>query len=415
MAGSSDGASVGDEIRSRIDEAAAGRGGRTGAGRPGRRRQVRTARPGRRRRRADRASARGAAPPQRSRALALRTGARSARRPVPPHPALLDGLDDGYRAEIERALSGRASCTGRASPGTSGCSSPPPSWCASLPATTGCCWSSTTCTRPTRPPLRLLHYLCRCADDRAGPGRVAHRPLADHAGARSWTAWWRRSSVAGSRCSRSPTAPYARLLEAEQPDLTRGRADTIVHRSARESRSPRSSWPAARRRRHARAAAGAPRATCTATFRRVALLGTTFTTDELLALCRGRRGVGLPPAPRRRVRAAGRARRRRGHRFRHPLLREALVEQLPPLERLVGTADRGGAARRAWARRRARSPTSSSPRDSPPAPCRTCSARSSRRARSAPTATHSPSSTASRQHAGTRSAAAAAGPAWQTC
>ena len=40
------------------------------------------------------------------------------------HPALLDGLDDRFRLEIERALSGTRRAAGPASPATSACSSP---------------------------------------------------------------------------------------------------------------------------------------------------------------------------------------------------------------------------------------------------------------------------------------------------
>ena len=65
------------------------------------------------------------------------------------HPALLDGLDEAFRAELERACPA-ATSAGAASPATSGCSSRPPSWSGSRPPGTGCCSSSTTCTRPTR-------------------------------------------------------------------------------------------------------------------------------------------------------------------------------------------------------------------------------------------------------------------------
>ena len=66
------------------------------------------------------------------------------------HPALLDGLDDIYRLEIERALSGQGRGLDAARPATSGCSSPPPSCCASRPQVTACCSWWTTSRRRTR-------------------------------------------------------------------------------------------------------------------------------------------------------------------------------------------------------------------------------------------------------------------------
>ena len=96
------------------------------------------------------------------------------------HPALLDGLDDDYRLEIERALSG-ATSAGRARRDTSGSSWPPPSWSVSPPPGTGCCSWSTTCTRRTRrrcgccttcPGARLSEpVLVALAHRMPGPGR----------------------------------------------------------------------------------------------------------------------------------------------------------------------------------------------------------------------------------------------------
>ena len=119
---------VGDQIRDvlrrgrpRAGHHPAGRPGPPGVG------QVRRARPGR-----------GAGPPSGTGGSA-RGAASSVEGPWPyapvleafsdlcrRHPALLDGLDDDFRAEIEQALSGRTSA-GPASPATSGCSSPRPS------------------------------------------------------------------------------------------------------------------------------------------------------------------------------------------------------------------------------------------------------------------------------------------------
>ena len=67
------------------------------------------------------------------------------------HPALLDGLADEYRVEIEGALRGTSAGVGPARAGTSGCSSAPPSCCGSRPPAAARCSSSTTPTTPTRP------------------------------------------------------------------------------------------------------------------------------------------------------------------------------------------------------------------------------------------------------------------------
>ena len=96
-----------------------------------------------------------------------------------------------------------------------------------------------------------------------------------------------------------------------------------------------------------------------ATFQRVALLGLTFSTDELLAVADGTEDEtygqlelalgALVVEP-----AEG------GFRFRHPLVRDGLVEQLPPHSGSEGT---NGSPRRwpGWTDHRAGSPTTTWP------------------------------------------------------
>ena len=74
------------------------------------------------------------------------------------HPALLDGLDDAFREEIERALSGR-DLRGAEAAATSGCSWRSSNWCGWPPPGRARCWSSTTPTSADAESLRLLHYL----------------------------------------------------------------------------------------------------------------------------------------------------------------------------------------------------------------------------------------------------------------
>ena len=181
--------------------------------------------------------------------------------------------------------------------------------------------------------LRLLHYLCRCTTTEPVLVALAHRPLADHGRRELLDSLVARNS--GRRIEVQPLTDGAvrRLLEAEQPDLPEEQADKIVQIS---SGIPFTAIELAR----SSVDAGTPELLpalpeeVMATFRRVALLGTTFTTDELLALAEGDEesaylqlhaavsGLLVEPEE-----AAG-------HRFRHPLLREALVEQLPPSARL---------------------------------------------------------------------------------
>ena len=249
------------------------------------------------------------------------------------HPALLDGLDDGYRAEIERALSGRRELHWTGESGHQRLFVAAAELVRLAASDHGLLLVVDDVHEADEASLRLLHYLCRCATTEPVLVALAHRPLADHGRRELLDSLVARNS--GRRIEVQPLTDGAvrRLLEAEQPDLADEQVDRIVQVS---SGIPFTAIELARGQVHA----GVPELLpalpeeVMATFRRVALLGTTFTTDELLALAEGDEesaylqlhaavsGLLVEPEE-----AAG-------HRFRHPLLREALVEQLQPSARL---------------------------------------------------------------------------------
>ena len=190
--------------------------------------------------------------------------------------------------------------------------------------------------------LRLLHYLARCAVTEPVLVALAHR--------RSPTAGRRevvdslvaRGSVAGSSCSpstRPPPAGCSRSAARPRREL----ADTIVRR-------PRG-LPFRHRGRPRSVDGGsadllpALPEDVMATFRRVALLGSTFTTDELLALAEGDEEAAYLQLHAAGSGAAGRARGGRAPVPARPGPR-GLVAQLPPAARLSRAADRRRAARR---------------------------------------------------------------------
>ena len=83
--------------------------------------------------------------------LALRAGARRPRRPLPPPPGPARRPRRRLpRAEIDRALAG-GEVAWSGDRGTSGCSSPSPSSSVWRRSGRACCSPSTTCTTPTRP------------------------------------------------------------------------------------------------------------------------------------------------------------------------------------------------------------------------------------------------------------------------
>ena len=248
------------------------------------------------------------------------------------HPALLDALGDDYRDEIERALAGRDL-------GWTGESSHQRLFVAAAElmrlaaAGAGLLLVVDDVHDADEASLRLLHYLSRCARDERVVLVLAAR---DPAPARV-------EDVTSSMVSRGgghvvdlrPLSPGAsqRLLVHRFPDLDPAAAAEIADAGAG---LPFTMIEMARARVEG---SGAPSVrlppAALRTFQRVALIGLTFSTDELLAVSGASEDetygrleqalAGLVVQP-----TEG------GFCFRHPLVRQGLVEQLPPHERSRG-------------------------------------------------------------------------------
>ncbi len=246
------------------------------------------------------------------------------------HPALLDGLDDSYGNELDRALAGteiswsgetahqrlfvaaaellRLAASGR-----------------------GLLLVVDDLHEADEASLRLLHYLARCA---------VREPVVIALAARS-SAGAALQDIEQSLMARGigdvvPVPPLdqpatRRLLAHQFPQLDERTTEEIwavsgglpfrILEAAREARSGTRTL----------AVSGLPPAALTM-FRRVALLGSAFTTDELLAAA----GVGEAEAYAHLETALATSvvePAESGYRFRHALVREALLSTFPPHER----------------------------------------------------------------------------------
>ncbi|MET0524508.1 MAG: AAA family ATPase [Nocardioides sp.] len=248
------------------------------------------------------------------------------------HPALLDALGDDYRTEIERALAGRDL-------GWTGESGHQRLFVAAAElmrvaaAGPGLLLVVDDLQDADEASLRLLHYLSRCAVGERVVLVLANREPAPP-GLQDVTS----SMVArggGHRVLLRPLSAGAsqRLLLDRFPELDPVAADEVAQAGAG---LPFAMIEMARARVNGTGAMSAalPPAALR-TFQRVALLGLTFSTDELLAVADSTEDetyaelelalAALVVEP-----TEG------GFRFRHPLVREGLVEQLPPLQRSRG-------------------------------------------------------------------------------
>ena len=241
------------------------------------------------------------------------------------HPALLDGLEDAYYAEIERALSGRDVVW-------SGESGHQRLFVAlaelmRLAATGhGLLLLVDDLQDADEASLRLLHYLSRCAMTEPVLIVAAHRPLMPETARQVAESLVRRG--AGSRLELGPLDAKAvrRLLAADFAHLDDARVEEIVEASGG---LPFSVLELAGST-HPGDLSGVPALSLptTETFQRLALLGGSFTTDELLALSNASEEDAygeLEEALSAHVVDHAEA----GYRFRHALLRERLVEALP--------------------------------------------------------------------------------------
>ena len=248
------------------------------------------------------------------------------------HPALLDGLADEYRSELERALSGR-------DVPWSGESGHQRLFVAAAElvrlaaAGRGLLLVVDDVHEADEASLRLLHYLSRCAVTEPVLVVVAHRQLAGEPLQEVTASLLARGM--GEQIEITPLSePVTRRLIAEAfpglDDDTAGRVWAVsgglpfaileVGRAAESGQpaEPARSLPVATRQ----------------TFQRLALLGSTFSTDELLAV------AGTSEAEAYRRLEAGMSAllvepAEFGYRFRHALVREGLLEAMSPHELAV--------------------------------------------------------------------------------
>lgn len=263
------------------------------------------------------------------------------------HPALLDGLDDVYRLEIDRALSGRdMTWSGETTPITAHVwgvreSGHQRLFVAAaelirLAATGhGLLLVVDDVHEADEASLRLLHYLSRCAVSEPVLILLAHRPLVTEPHRQMALSLLERGT--GARLDLDPLSPEAtlRLLAERFPDLP---AATAEHIATVSGGVPFLALEMARRP-EAGASVVLPSlpAAVLLTFERVALLGVAFTTDELLAIAGTDEDTAyhhLDTALDALVVEPADA----GYRFRHTLVREALVGQMSP--RALTTARR---------------------------------------------------------------------------
>ncbi|HEY5788294.1 MAG TPA: AAA family ATPase, partial [Microlunatus sp.] len=248
------------------------------------------------------------------------------------HPALLDGLGDNYRAEIEHALTGREL-------GWTGENSHQKLFVAAAEllrvaaAGSGLVLMVDDVHDADEASLRLLHYLSRFVVDEKVVLVLAHRePAPAHL-----------EEVTASMVSRGAgllveldpldAAASQRLLIDRFPDLDPDAAREIAQ-TAGGLPFPMIEMARARVSGSGSVPAMLP-PDALRTFQRVALLGQGFSTDELLAISDGSEDETydqLELALAALVVEPGEA----GFRFRHPLVREGLVREVPPHERSRG-------------------------------------------------------------------------------
>ena len=242
------------------------------------------------------------------------------------HPALLDGLDDALRIELDRALSGREMLwTGESSHQRLFVAAAELLRLAA--AGRGLLLAVDDIHDSDQASLRLLHYLSRCAVSEPVLIVAAHRPTDDPG----------FTEISESLVARGVgiRVPLQHLSESETMQLLADRFPELSTESARRIWTVSGGLPfavveaASRADRHVPAAFSALPAPARATLQRVALLGAAFTADELLACADVAEDdayrhleqaiearIVEPDGPR--------------YRFRHPLVREALLEALPP-------------------------------------------------------------------------------------
>jgi DNA-binding SARP family transcriptional activator/tetratricopeptide (TPR) repeat protein len=241
------------------------------------------------------------------------------------HPALLDGLDDRFRLEIDRALSGKdVSWTGESSHQRLFVAV---AELMRLAATGhGLLLAIDDLQDADEASLRLLHYLSRCAVTEPVLIAVAHRPRINETATRVAESLVRRG--AGTRIELKPLdqAATRRLVLDRFPDLP---TETVVQVSEVSGGLPFAALElGSNRGSGAEPVLPVLPTGALQTFQRLALLGQTFITDELLVLSEVDEDTSyqhLEAALGTRLVEPAEA----GYRFRHALIRERLVQTMP--------------------------------------------------------------------------------------
>ena len=246
------------------------------------------------------------------------------------HPTLLDGLDDIFRDEVDRALSGREVAW-------SGETAHQRLFLAAAEllrlaaAGHGLLLVVDDIHEADQGSLRLLHYLARCAVADRVVLLLSHRPETDDATREVLQSLVARGVGAVLELNPLDQAATHRLVAHRFPSLDDETVQRIWAVSAGLPFSVLELGRAAESGRPPTIDAALP-LPVRQTFQRVALLGTTFTTDELLAVAgtseeqayrhldTALTALVVEPAP-------------PGYRFRHALIRDALLDGMPPQER----------------------------------------------------------------------------------
>lgn len=243
------------------------------------------------------------------------------------HPTLLDGLDDSFRDEIERALSAREMTW-------SGESAHQRLFVAAAEllrlaaAGEGVLLAVDDVHEADQASLRLLHYLARCAVTEPAVLVLAHRST-DEAGLQGVHASLASRGV-GTRIDLAPLDERGtrRLLAHEFPEIGEDTAARVWTVSGGLPFAVLELARAATSGGGVSVGSGLPQPV-QRTFQKVALLGQSFTTDELLAV------AALPEEQAYRQLETALAAlvvepAESGYRFRHQLVREQLLDAMPP-------------------------------------------------------------------------------------
>ncbi|MGH3331781.1 MAG: ATP-binding protein [Nocardioidaceae bacterium] len=247
------------------------------------------------------------------------------------HPALLDGLDDNFRDELDRALSGReVEWSGETAHQRLFVAAAELLRLAA--AGHGLLLAVDDIHEADEASLRLLHYLGRCAVDEPVVLAMAHRSTGSDSLQEMQASLIARGI--GTRIDLAPLDARAtrRLLAHQFPSVDDESAEQIWKVSGGLPFAVLELARAATSGAAEPVGAGLPRPV-QQTFQRVAMLGTSFSTDELLAVS------GLPEEEAYRhlevaIAALVVEPGESGYRFRHALLREGLLNAMPPHQRL---------------------------------------------------------------------------------